>query len=110
MKLISVPQFDGLSINNILERGREHRELEQYLPEERDMDRLPRQYIATIVRGLLKEKFDVWVDNVIEERNETVKKKQNLEIELDPKIYKIYLESKNVSSKSIGVSLRRLLT
>ena len=73
--MISVPQFDGLSIESILERGREHPELEQYLPEERDLERLPRQYIATIVRGLLKEKFDVWVDNVIEDRNDAVKKK-----------------------------------
>ena len=94
-----MPQYEGLSIDDILERGREHTLLEHYLPEDRDMERLPRQYICTIVRGLLKERFDSWVDGVIEQRNENVKKKGNLEIDMEPKIYKIYVASKNVSSK-----------
>ena len=47
----------------------------------------------------MKEKFDSWVEDVIEERNEAVKTKRKLEIDLDPEIYKIFLASKNVSSK-----------
>ena len=90
MKIISVPQYEGLSIEHILERGREHRELDKYLPEDRDMERLPRQFIATIVRGLLTDKFDSWVETVIEERNEHVKSKRKLEIELCPEIFSIY--------------------
>ena len=90
MKIISVPQYEGLSIENILERGREHRELELYLPEERDMERLPRQFIATIVRGLLTDKFDTWVSEIIEQRNDYARSKRKLEIELCPEIFSIY--------------------
>lgn len=88
-----------MSIEAILERGRENDQLEGYLPEERDMERLPRMFIATIVRGLLKTDFDDWVDGVIDLRNENLKTKQSLEIELSPDIYKIYKESKMISSK-----------
>ena len=63
------------------------------------MDRLPRQFIAMIVRGLLKEHFDAWVEAVIEKRNESIKSKQSLEIALTPDIFKIYQTSKNISSK-----------
>ena len=70
---MSVPQYEGLSIDKIIEKGREHRDLERYLPEERDLDRLPRQWIASVVRGLLKTEFDLWVDEIIEKRNENVK-------------------------------------
>lgn len=73
MKVVSVPQYEGLSIDKIIEKGREHRDLERYLPEERDLDRLPRQWIASVVRGLLKTEFDLWVDEIIEKRNENVK-------------------------------------
>lgn len=62
-----------MSIEAILERGRENDQLEGYLPEERDMERLPRMFIATIVRGLLKTDFDDWVDGVIDLRNENMK-------------------------------------
>ena len=99
LKPVSVPQFEGLSIERILERGREHDELELYLPEDRDMDRLPRQFIAMVVRGLLKKDFDNWVDAVIEKRNENIKSKRRLEIELAPEIFKIYESSKHISSK-----------
>ena len=73
MKVVSVPQYEGLSIDKIIEKRREHRDLERYLPEERDLDRLPRQWIASVVRGLLKTEFDLWVDEIIEKRNENVK-------------------------------------
>jgi hypothetical protein len=73
VKVVSVPQYEGLSIDKIIEKGREHRDLERYLPEERDLDRLPRQWIASVVRGLLKTEFDLWVDEIIEKRNENVK-------------------------------------
>ena len=69
------------------------------MPEDRDMDRLPRQFIAMIVRGLLKKDCDNWVEAVIERRNETLKSKRKLEIELAPEIFKIYESSKHVSSK-----------
>lgn len=52
-----------------------------------------------IVRGLLKKDFDNWVEAVIERRNETLKSKRKLEIELAPEIFKIYESSKHVSSK-----------
>lgn len=99
LKPVSVPQFEGLSIENILERGREHNDLESYLPEDRDMDRLPRHFIATVVRGLLKKDFDNWVEAVIEKRNENIRSKRRLEIELAPEIFKIYESSKHISSK-----------
>lgn len=96
---MSIPQYEKLSIECILNKGREHPDLERYLPEERDIDRLPRQWVASIVRALLKSKFDDWVDEIVAERNENVKTKGKQTIKLDPAIYKAFKKSKNISSK-----------
>ena len=98
LKPVSVPQFEGLSIECILERGREHPELDRYLPEDRDMERLPRNFIATVVRGLLKQDFDRWVEGVIEKRNEALRSKQKLEILMTPEIHALFQKSKMISS------------
>ena len=72
--------------------------MDRYLPEDRDMERLPRNFIATVVRGLLKKDFDRWVEGVIEKRNEALRSKQRLDIMLTPEIHEIFKKSKMISS------------
>ena len=72
--------------------------MERYLPEDRDMERLPRHFIATVVRGLLKKDFDKWVEGVIEKRNEALRSKQRLDILMTPEIHEIFQKSKMISS------------
>ena len=55
----------------------------QYLPDERDVGRLPRSFITTIVNSLVPE-FAEWVERRISERNVKVAEKQKLNLELDP--------------------------
>ena len=62
------------------------------------MDRLPRNFIATVVRGLLKKDFDRWVESIIEKRNEVLRSKQKLEIQLTPEIHAVFQKSKMISS------------
>lgn len=83
---MSIPQYEGLSIERILNKGFEHHELHKYLPEERDIDRLPRQWVASIVRALLTTEFDAWVDEAVSRRNDTVCKTKKQTVMLAPKI------------------------
>ena len=49
IKVLHVPFYKGLTIEEILEVGKKKPELMNYLPEERDMHRLPRYFIVNVV-------------------------------------------------------------
>ena len=49
IKVLHVPFYKGLTIEKLLEEGKKKPELMNYLPEERDMHRLPRYFIVNVV-------------------------------------------------------------
>ena len=53
VKILSLPMYESLSIEKILEKSRENKEVASYLPEERDMHRMPRQFIINVVYTLM---------------------------------------------------------
>ena len=57
----------------------------KYLPDEqREVDKLLRQYIINIVYTVVGEPFKEWADAVIEARNAKIVSEKNLGIKLDP--------------------------
>ena len=105
-KNLHVPLYTGLSIENILEKCRSLDELPPYLPDERDLRKLPRQWIINVVYSVIGEPFRQWVSTTIKKRNDELADKRDLMIELDPEIAKAFRSSVNISSKSsfLGVS------
>ena len=99
MKQMHVPMYKGLTIDNILAEGRRSPEVNNYLPDEKDLHRLPRQWLANVIYTLVGEEFQNWVTECIRNRNDHIAEKQNLIVELDPVIAAAFNNSLNISSK-----------
>jgi hypothetical protein len=97
--VLHVPIYYGLNIEEILAKGNECDALVNYLPDERDIPKLPRQFVINVTHTVMGPPFKAWVDSKIKERNESIAEKQGLLIELDSEIYKAFQASHNISSK-----------
>jgi len=103
--VLNVPQYEGLSIQAILDKGKENDRVADYLPDERDFARLPRSFIVNVTFTLMGDPFKIWVHNRIKERNEKIAEGRNLIIELDPAVAKAFRDSVNISSKSCSLQV-----
>ena len=102
-----------MSIERILEQAKQYPQVRKYLPEDRDMHKVPRQWLINITYTLTGEPFRTWVKNEIESRNLQFAKKQKLLIEMDEEVARAFYNSSNISSKSklftIGCLLQVLI-
>ena len=100
IKEIHIPLFEGLSCKELLEFGMKYPAVRQALPiEQREIEKLLRKYVGNLIYTLVGEPFAKWVDGVIQERNRKLAEDRNLNIEMDPEVYKIFMASTSVSSK-----------
>ena len=67
--------------------------------ESREIEKLPRAYVSNVIYTLVGPPFKQWVDQVIQERNKKIVEEQNLNIEMDPEVYKAFQASTHVSGK-----------
>ena len=70
-----------------------------YLPEEEDHKRLPRQWVINIVYTLAGKPFSDWVLEHVEARNRKIVADKQLAIIMDPDIMQAFHASTHVSSK-----------
>ena len=103
MKHLYCPQYENLNIVTILATARKNPKVSYYLPEDRDMHKVPRQWIINVAYTLIGEPFAAWVKDEIANRNDELAKKQNLLIEMDPGIAAAFHKSVNISSKCVIV-------
>ena len=61
VKYLHVPCYEGLTIEAIREMSKENDEVHRHFPDERDIRRLPRQWIINIVYSIVGEPFRQWV-------------------------------------------------
>lgn len=99
MKYIYCPQYKPLSIEKVLEEASKNPCFKLYMPEDRDMHKVPRQWIINVAYSVMGETFNTWVKEEIVHRNEEVARKQKLLIEMDNDIAKAFHSSVNISSK-----------
>jgi hypothetical protein len=100
MKYLYAPQYESLGISQVFNYIKTmEKVIIDYLPDERDWDRLPRQYMLNLVYTLSGENFSNWVASNIDARNNELAAKQDLMIEMDPQIAKAFAESTQISSK-----------
>lgn len=95
-----VPQYECLTMAKILGFCAGYAAFDDYMPDPKEIKRLPKQWICDVADGLIGEEFGDWVLAQVGERNEALKQKHNLEIEMDPEVYEAFLASTAVSSKS----------
>ena len=70
-----------------------------YLPDQRDLHRLPRQFLVNVLHTVIGEPIRLMIKEAIKNRNDLVAENRNLIIELDPEIANAFSQSINISSK-----------
>ena len=107
IKVLYLPQYQSLTIESILAQGKKDAKVVQYLPEDRDMHKVPRQWLINVIYTIVGEPFHVWVKQCIQQRNDELAVKQDLLIDLDPEIAKAFESSVNISTSN-GISAHLL--
>ena len=80
------------------------------MPDERDIPKLPRQWIINVIYSIVGDDLREWVSQQIKSRNEKLAEKQDLMIDLDPDIAAAFGSSLNISSKCLAVCIIALIT
>ena len=70
-----------------------------YLPDKRELVKLPKQYLVNVCFKVIGPNFEIWMRQIIDERNQKIKEKQNLMISMDSEIAKVFNCSNFVSRK-----------
>lgn len=98
VKVISVPSFEGLTVDCMLAYASQFDDVMKALPIASEIRKLSRQYLENVIYTIIGDRFANWVDEVVEIRNKKVTSQKNMNIELDPEVAKIFEESTAVPS------------
>jgi hypothetical protein len=74
-------------------------EFRDYMPDDRDIPKLPRQWVINVAYTVIGPGFMEWVDGQVLARNRKLETEQNLTIDMDPAVMAAFLASTAVSSK-----------
>ena len=97
---IHVPYFDSLSVAKMLEWAKRHPEVFNVLPREQgEIENLHRNYIANVIYTIVGEDFRDWINKKMDERTKRLAEERDMNIKMDPEIYKIYKNSTSISGK-----------
>ena len=99
VKVKFAPQYESLSLERIFAKARDWPDVWEYLPDERDLRRLPRQWVISVIYTVVGQPFADWVDERIQARNEKLAFEGNKMIEVDPEIAACFAASTNISGK-----------
>ena len=70
-----------------------------YLPDEIDLPKTPKQWLVNVIAAVLGTPFKKWVGQQVEERNALMAEKRELMISMDPEMAQKFVNSTHVSSK-----------
>ena len=88
----------------MLHNAKKHPGFANYLPlEEKEIEKLPRAYLANLIYTIIGEKFKLWVKQKVQDRTDKRTAEQDMAIEMDPAIYEAFRASTNVSGKSYNL-------
>ena len=59
-------------------------DIEDYLPDDPDLAKVPKQWIINVCVAVIGQDFKEWVANQIEERNAIMAEKKEVMISMDP--------------------------
>ena len=78
VKVINVPHFEGLSIDDMLVFAEQYPEVMEAFPIVRhEVDKLPRAYIANVIHTLVGQPFAQFINKRANKRNEKVTKERS---------------------------------
>ena len=105
VKAVNVPQYKNLTIDKVLAFAKEAGPIEHYLPDDQDIEKLPKQWLRNMCAAVMGSTFREWVSVQIEDSNAEMADKRNMMIDMDPEIAAVFQQSTAVSSKCIDLPL-----
>ena len=99
VRYLFCPQYENLHIEDILAHLKKFDGGNEYLPDDRDIPKLPRQFLCNLAFTLIGDDFGHWVRDQIRARNDRIKESNKLTIKMDPEVAKAFMSSGQVSSK-----------
>ena len=76
VKVFQAPHYEGLTTNDMLAFAADYPKVYQALPEEeREVKKLPRDYVTTLCYTLIGNPFIEWVESQINARNYSIQEK-----------------------------------
>ena len=73
VQVLQVPHFEGLTISTMLEYVEGNETVLRALPSiKREVDRLPRAYLANVIYTIVGQPFKTWVEQQVALRNQKV--------------------------------------
>jgi len=96
---IQIPQYETLTLKEMLGFLQQHRQVLQYLPIAKEVVKLPKQFVANVIYTVVGDPFADWVKERVEARNAKIVQVQNLAIDMDPDVYAAFANSTAISSK-----------
>ena len=99
IKVIDIPQFEGLTIQDIFAFAQNDREVERALPPSKEITKLSRAYLANVIYTIMGQNFQDWVTGQVNYRNQKVALEGNNMISMDPQIARIFHQSTAISGK-----------
>ena len=97
VNVIKVPQYEGLTVKQILAFAQQHAEIQTYLLEYQ-YDKIPnREWVWNVVNSLIPQEFKEFIDKKVKERKQNIIKSQNLGANIMPQFVNIFKTSNSVS-------------
>jgi hypothetical protein len=107
---VHVPQFTGLSVENMLEYAKKYPKVFKALPaEQAEIESLHRGYVANVIYTVVGDNFQEWIEKKLKERTKKLCTERDMNITMDPEIYKIFKNSTSISGKYIDSIVANLL-
>ena len=106
-----MPQYETLKLEEIYAFMKTKQTCHQYFPIQKEMVKLPKQWICNVLYTCLGDAFANWVKDRIEARNKKVTMEKNLLIDMDPAVAAAFSNSNAVSlAKGVSVNMLKLGT
>jgi hypothetical protein len=96
-----VPQFKYLTFDTMVEFAEAYPDVFNYLPDKRDMYRIPRQFLINILTTKIGDPFDKWVKTQTDIRDNTMKIVHNLDIAVSNACLNAFNRSNHITSKNL---------
>ena len=73
--------------------------MQDYLPDGKEIWKIPKQWIANVCATILKNSFSDWVLRMVDKRNQELLEDKGMEIEMDPEITRAFQASTKTSGR-----------
>ena len=98
-RFLRVNHYKGLTIADILGFCKGKKDFEKYLPDERDVPMLPRDYVLSLAISIVGEPFRDWVKGKVDVRHQEWLKKNDQAVELTKEAKTAILACRKASGK-----------